>query len=144
MAPLPDPGHLDDLAQRLSRHADAIRAIPDRTRLVLPAAAWSGAAATAFGSHLAGVLDSIAGSAARVEDAAGALRQLAAAWDSVLADLRRAVRDGTALAGAGARLVGDLVDEPTAVPGDAVHLLRDAGAVARDVVGGAAHLIGLG
>src|SRR4051794_11395618 len=145
-----DPLELRALAGRLNHHADAIRRVRDRAGAASRRDGWHGAAAVAFVAVLSPALASTTRAAVRIDDAADALRRLATAVEGLLEDVRRAAHDGIALLDAGGAASRDIVSDPARVPADLVEVARDAGnvvgdgvAVAGDVLGGAAHLLGL-
>jgi ABC-type transporter Mla subunit MlaD len=145
-----DPAELRAIAERLTRHAEVIRAVRDRVGVAAEQAGWRGTAAGAFAAVLTPALGAITHSTARIDDASDALHRLAAAVEGFLDDLRRTARDGRELLDDGARLLADAIGDPADVPGDvaaaahdAGHLVVDAADVAGDMLGGVTDLLGL-
>lgn len=124
MPPLTDPDELLAIADRITGHAGAARERADRLARAVAAVAWHGPAAALFHESADVVLGGLRTSAARLEDAAHALRVHARRVAGVLAALRRAAEDLDVL-------------------GDAHALLRGAGAVAGDTRGLAGDTVGL-
>lgn len=107
MSLLPDPGHLYATADRIARHAEALRT---RAGLLCAAAFrahWHSAAAAAFRAEAEGLARQMRHAAARIDDAADALRRHARRLENELSWVSRgavAIEHGVESA------VGDLVD----------------------------------
>jgi uncharacterized protein YukE len=125
---LPDPFELRAIADRIAGHAAAARDRAGRLDRAVAAAGWRGFAAEAFSvqAHLAtGALRS---AAARLDDAADALRRQADRIGGLIAD---AVR----LGGDVVELLTDGLFHPDEVLGDVGHLVRDGADLVGDLVG---------
>lgn len=140
---LADPSELRAHADRMNRHAEATRGVGESLRRILASTFWQGPAARSFGDQVDGTLHDIGRGAGLVDEAAAALRRLADAWETLLADLRRALRDGQRLVGDSVELLSDLLDEPGALLGDAGTLAGDVVDTAGDLISGAGDLIGI-
>ena len=129
---LPDPAELNAVADRINAHATATRDRASRLGAAVAAADWRGLAATAFHAEAQLTIGSLGIAAARLDDAADALRRHAGRVSSVLADL-------AALGSDGLQIAEDLVAHPDQLLSDAGKLLSDGA----DLAGDALHLFGL-
>ncbi len=141
MALLPDPDTLLAVADRITRHATAIR----RHAQVLAAAVghttWHGAAARAFAGEALEVCVSLRRSADRLDDAASALRRHAARVRAVLHELARAANDAAHVGLDANRVVADVVVDPDHLGRDTRHLVGSAVQATGDAVHAAGHVL---
>jgi len=84
-----DPSSLYAIADRISRHAESVRATGRTLAAVAAATDWHGLAADAFEAEAGQVSADAAASAVRLDDAADAYRRHAAAVESRLQELHR-------------------------------------------------------
>jgi hypothetical protein len=147
MPGLPDPAHLDALADRIAGHAAATRASAVRLGTAVAATAWRGAAATAFGIEAELTISGLGAAALRLDDAADALRRHARRISVLFSDVARLGVDelgllDDALFHPGQLLpdAGRLLDDGVGVVGDGVRVVGDGVGVVGDALG----LIGLG
>lgn len=85
MSLLPDPSELYATADRITRHAEALRARSSRLIASAAQARWHSTAATAFRDDVAEIAAHMRIAAGRVEDAADALRRHAHRIENELA-----------------------------------------------------------
>jgi uncharacterized protein YukE len=100
-----DPGELYAIAERIARHADAIRSNATTLAAAIAAERWRGLAAEVFEAQTGSVLNDMWACARRLDDAADALRRHAHRVHGVLDVLMRAWDD---VAGWGAVVAGDV------------------------------------
>lgn len=130
MPSLPDPDQLLSLASRISAHAALARQEAHRLTAAVGSVTWSGVAAGAFDAQAAEIVWSLRRCAARLDDAADALRRHAAAVAAVIDTLRRLGHDAIEIASAIAHGTVDELLHPTHLISDAAHELG--------------HLVGIG
>jgi uncharacterized protein YukE len=88
MSFLPDPGELDAIAERISRHAATTRSRAFGLGAAVAAAQWHGVAANAFRDEAHVVVAALRTAAGRLDDAADALRRHARKVSVLYADVR--------------------------------------------------------
>jgi hypothetical protein len=136
MSVLPDPADLAAIADRIAAHAAVTRERAARLDHAVVATGWSGIAAAAFHLEAKLATDSLRSAAARLDDAADALRRHAARIGALIADIARLGTDELGL-------VKDALTDPHRVLPDTIGVLGDGVHVLGDVAGGALHAIGL-
>ncbi|MEP7178437.1 MAG: WXG100 family type VII secretion target [Pseudonocardiales bacterium] len=107
-----DPAELYAIAERIGRHADAVRSNASGLAAAIAAERWRGAAADVFAAEAGSVLKDMRGCGRHLDDAADALRRHARRVQGVLNLVRRALADAEGLGAAVVRDVGGyLVDD---------------------------------
>lgn len=133
MSLLPDPDEMYAIADRIAGHASAVRSLANQLGTAIAAADWHGIAADTFDLVAGDVLGSLRSAAARLDDAAAALRRHARNVRHVLDVLTRLSDDTFGL---GVDLQTTLMDglvHPGRLFGDGANLLGDVAGVAGDV-----------
>jgi uncharacterized protein YukE len=107
-----DPVELYAIAERIDRHADAVRSNATMLAQVIATDRWRGLAAQVFSAEAGSVLKDMWACARRLDDAADALRRHARRVQSALDLLKQAVDDverwgSTIVSDVGGFLVGD-------------------------------------
>jgi uncharacterized protein YukE len=90
---LADPGELFAIADRISRHADALRVRASTLAAAIANDQWHGFASDVFSAEARGLLHDMRGCAARLDDAADALRRHANRVQAVFAAVKRLWHD---------------------------------------------------
>lgn len=100
-----DVSELYRIADRIARHADAVRAAAGTLAAAIANDRWRGIASDAFSAEATSVLRDMRAAADRLDDAADALRRHAGRVDALLAEAKRIVDD---VVGVGASAVHDV------------------------------------
>jgi uncharacterized protein YukE len=107
-----DPGELYAIADRIARHADAVRRTATTLAAAIATDRWRGLAAQVFAAEAGSVLKDMWACARRLDDAADALRRHARRVQGVLDFVKHAWDDVEGLGTAVVRGVGGfLVDD---------------------------------
>lgn len=84
-----DPAELRAIADRISRHADAVRAGAGTLAAAVAGDRWHGFASDVFDAEAAALIHGMRACAARLDDAADALRRHADRVQAVLDEIKR-------------------------------------------------------
>lgn len=84
-----DPAELHAVADRITRHADAVRAGAGTLAAAVAGDRWHGFASDVFDAEAAGLMRGMRACAARLDDAADALRRHAGRVQAVLDEIKR-------------------------------------------------------
>jgi uncharacterized protein YukE len=106
---LPDPGELFAIADRIARHADAVRMRASALAAAIADDRWHGLASDVFSAEAGGLLHDMRACAARLDDAADALRRHAGRVEAVFAMVKRVLHDLENAGAALAHCVSDLI-----------------------------------
>ena len=123
MSLLPDPADLLATADRISRHADALRARSSRLALAAADARWESPAARAFRVEVDGLGRHLRLSAGRIDDAADTLRRHARRIEHELAMARLAAHEAERLAAGAARGVESITGGALVVAHSALSMV---------------------
>lgn len=129
MSLLPDPAELLAVADRIAGHAAAARSQASRLGAAVATAHWHGVAADAFHVQAFGVVAGLRSAAARLDDAADALRRHARRVAETLADIHRLADGLEHVPGHALRTVTGAVTDPGQVVSDVTSLAGDAASV---------------
>jgi uncharacterized protein YukE len=132
MSFLPDAAELHALADRIARHAAAVRARALMLGTTVAGAGWHGPAADAFHAQAHVAIAALRSAAGRLDDAADALRRHAAKVGAVVDDLKSFGVDSL-------QALEDVVVDPSCLLSDGKRLVSDG----KHLVGDALDLVGL-
>jgi uncharacterized protein YukE len=135
MSPLPDPGELLAIADRIAAHARSTRDRAGHLAAGAGAARWHGTAADAFHGQVRLVVSGLRRSADRLDDAADALRRHAYRVMEKLAHLADLGPDVLHLGEDVLHGVRDYLVHPTGLVNDSISIITDTSEVVTDVVG---------
>jgi hypothetical protein len=139
MPVLPDPAVLAAIADRIAAHAAAARDRAIGLDRAVATTGWAGAAAGAFDLEARVATDALRTAAARLDEAADALRRHAARIGTVLADVARLDLAGIELAKDAVTHPDRLLADSADVVGAGLHVVEDG----VGVLGGALDALGL-
>lgn len=139
MSPIPNPGEMLAVADRIAGHAEATRRRAAELAAVVGAAHWRGAAADVFHAQAHLVINGLRRSADRLDDAADALRRHTYQMIHKLAQLADLASDIADLGGDILHGIGDIATHPSRLLEDGVSIFSDQA----EIVGDALHLVGL-
>jgi uncharacterized protein YukE len=105
-----DPGELYAIADRIARHADAVRSNATALAAAIAHDRWRGIAAEVFAGEAGRLLKDMWACARRLDDAADALRRHAGRVQALLDYFRLAWDDIEDFSAAAAHELGDLLD----------------------------------
>ncbi len=134
MSPIPSPGEMFALADRIAAHAQATRRRAGEIGAAVSAAQWRGTAADAFYGQANILTSGLRAAADQLDDAADALRRHAR---RVLDKLEQLADLGDDLGGMGADVahgVGDMILHPQRLFDDGVSLFCDGSSAVRHVL----------
>ncbi len=134
MSPFPDPSQLLAIADRIGEHARAARTQAARVGSDVAAVDWSGTAADAFTTQALIVINGLRGAAARLDDAADALRRHARSVGRTLDELKRLGLDVAHLGADAVRTLQDVIANPEALLGDLDNLFGDVVGASLDLL----------
>jgi len=119
-----DPGELHAIADRIARHADAVRSNAAALAAAIAHDHWRGTAAEVFAAEAGSLLADMRAAARRLDDAADALRRHAARVQGLIDVVRRAWADVEGWSQALVHDVSDLVVGDGGLLDDAIaHVL---------------------